>query len=266
MAGLALLQEEAGQDGGDDNGDDQSGIAPVSGVPAQGEVGHLIDFDEEGTILSEIDGVQVDTGGNRLHEAEHGDCLGNTQGHHDGQDDNADSDNRAGTGHGGEDDSGNDVQQGDGDHGLIAAQLNSLTDQGGSNAGLHQDAAEPGAPADVDQRGAPAFGGGLVDLVQDGDQFNRLAIRIESSGGQELRGRESSAQEGQNSPQNSDDKEADHQVMALNAVISQAEEREEQQNTDYELQGKYPFLNYNDSPDCLEQSFAGNVLSSFHTV
>lgn len=50
------------------------------------------------------------------------------------------------------------------------------------------------------------------------------------------------AQEGQSSPQNSNDKEADHQVVALNAVISQAEEREEQQNTDYELQGKYPFL------------------------
>ena len=50
------------------------------------------------------------------------------------------------------------------------------------------------------------------------------------------------ALKGQSSPQNINDKEADHQVVALNAVISQAEEREEQQNTDYELQGKYPFL------------------------
>ena len=195
--------------------DDQSGIAPLASVPAQGEVGHLIDVDEESTILSEVDGVQIDTSGNRLHEAEHGDCLGNTQGHHDGQDDNADGDNGAGTGHGGEDDSGNDVQQGDGDHGLIAAQLNSLTDQGGGDAGFHQDAAKPGAPADVDQRGAPAFRGGRCDQ---------------------------SAQQRKDSPDDGDDQEADHQVVALNAVISQAEEREEQQNTDYELQGKYPFL------------------------
>ena len=65
MAGLALLQEEASQDGGDDNRDDQSGIAPLASVPAQGEVGHLIDFDEESTILSEVDGVQIDTSGNR---------------------------------------------------------------------------------------------------------------------------------------------------------------------------------------------------------
>ena len=242
MAGLALLQEEAGQDGGDDNRDDQSGIAPLASVPAQGEVGHLIDVDEESTILSEVDGVQIDTSGNRLHEAEHGDCLGNTQGHHDGQDNNADGDNGAGTGHGGEDDSGNDVQQGDGDHGLIAAQLNSLTNQGGSNAGLHQDAAEPGAPADVDQRGAPAFGGGLVDLVQDGNGLNRLAIRIESSGGQELGRCKSSAQEGQCSPQNSNDKEADHQVVTFYAVVGQAEKGQDEDNANHKFHKKFLLL------------------------
>ncbi len=64
-----------------------------------------------------------------------------------GRDDNADGDNGAGTGHGGEDEGGHNVQQNDGDDGTVAAQLNSLTDQGGGNAGLHQDAAEPRRPS-----------------------------------------------------------------------------------------------------------------------
>ena len=242
MAGLALLQEEAGQDGGDDNRDDQSGIAPLASVPAQGEVGHLIDVDEESTILSEVDGVQIDTSGNRLHEAEHGDCLGNTQGHHDGQDDNADGDNGAGTGHGGEDDSGNDVQQGDGDHGLIAAQLNSLTDQGGSNAGLHQDAAEPGAPADVDQRGAPAFRGGLVDLVQDRNQRS-AGVTAELQDGVlcNKRGRcDQSAQQRKGSPDDGDDQEADHQVVTFYAVVGQAEKGQDEDNANHKFHKKIP--------------------------
>ena len=67
-------------------------------------------------------------------------------------------------------------------------------------------------------------------------------VFIESGGGQELGRSKGGAQEGQQRPGDGDDKEADHQVMALNAVVSQAKEREEQQNTDYKLQGKYPFL------------------------
>src|SRR5699024_4287151 len=116
-------------------------------------VGHFIDADEERTVLRKVDGVEVDAGGHRLHKAEHGDGLGHAEGHHDGQHDNADGDNGAGAGHGGEDDGGDDVEQRHGDHRAVAAELNRLADEGGGDAGLHQDAAEPGAPADVDQRG-----------------------------------------------------------------------------------------------------------------
>ena len=242
MAALAALEEDAGKHDGDDDGDDQSSIAPLAGVPAEGELRQLVNANEECTVLCKVDGVQVDTGSHGLHEAEHGDGLGHAQGHHDGQHDNADGDNGAGTGHGGEDNGGHDVQQGDGDHGTVAAQFDGLTDQGGGDTGLHQDAAEPGAPADVDQRGAPAFGSRLINRVEDVDDGQRLTVLVERGGSQELRGSECGAQEGQHSPDNGDDQEADHQVMALDAVVCEAKEREEQQNANYNLQGKYPFL------------------------
>ena len=243
VALLADLQVDAGQHGDNHDADDQRIDAPVRGVPAEGELRHLIRSADEGAQLRELqDGVQVHTSGDRTHEAEHGDCLGDAQGHQDGQDDNADGDNGAGAHHGGEDEGSHNVQQNDGDDGTVAAQLNSLTDQGGGDAGLHQDAAKPGAPADVDQRGAPAFRGGLVDLVQDRNQRS-AGVTAELQDGVLCNkcGRcDQSAQQRKDSPDDGDDQEADHQVVTFYAVVGQAEKGQDEDNANHKFHKKIP--------------------------
>src|SRR5699024_7294727 len=142
-----------------------------------------------------------------------------------------------------EDEGRNDVQQDDGDDGTVAAQLHGLADQGGGDAGVHQDAAEPGAPADVDQRGAPAFGRALVDVVQDGDEaragipaeLQDLILRNEFGRGDQR------AEQGQRRPDGGDDQEADHQVVALDAVVSQAKEAQNQDDTNHKFHDIPPF-------------------------
>ena len=213
----------------------------AAGIPAK-EVPGLTAVDRGAQLRELQDGVQVHTSGDRTHEGEHGDCLGDAQGHQDGQDDNADGDNGAGAHHGGEDEGSHNVQQNDGDDGTVAAQLNSLTDQGGGDAGLHQDAAKPGAPADVDQRGAPAFRGGLVDLVQDRNQRS-AGVTTELQDGVLCNkcGRcDQSAQQRKGSPDDGDDQEADHQVVTFYAVVGQAEKGQDEDNANHKFHKKIP--------------------------
>ena len=224
MAGLALLKEDCGKNRCKNDRNDNGCITPATCIPAEGEVRHLIDTDEECTILCEVNRVQIDTSGYRLHEGEHCDGLRNTEGHHDRKYDNTDCDNRTCTGHCGEDDRGYDVEKRDGYDRLITAELYGLTNKCRSDTSLHEHAAEPCTPAYVYEGGTPAFRCGLEDLVEDRHDLHRLTVAVKCGGGEELRCCKVCTKQGQNRPCDRDQQEADHQVVALNAIICETEE------------------------------------------
>ena len=91
---------------------------------------------EERGVLSEEYRVQKHSRSDAQHKGYNGQHLGNSQGHEDGKDDNADSYHCAGPEQGGKYGSRNNAQKDTGDGGLVAAQLRGLADKGGCDACL----------------------------------------------------------------------------------------------------------------------------------
>ena len=177
-------------------------------------------------ILGEVGDVGADAGHDGAHEGEQRDPGGDAQGLQDGQHDDGDGDDGANAGHGGEDQRGDDAQQGHGDAGTVAAQLHDFTDQGGGDAGVHQDAAKEGAEEDVDQDGrSVAFRAGLVDILQ-----NAHDAALRDGVGHRGVGDDGVADERKDRPEGGHDEEAHHQVVTLDAIIDHAQEGNDHQD------------------------------------
>ena len=177
MRRLVLLQINGGQNCGYHQHNHERRIAPVTGVPAKCEIGHLRGLNEERAVLCEIDRIQIDARRYGAHEGKQSNRLRNTQRHHDRKYDYADRDNRACAGHRCEDDGCHDIQKRNSDDRLVAAKLNRLANQRGSDSGIHQDSSEPCAPAYIYQCSAPAFRSRLINSVQNINQFSGCSVR-----------------------------------------------------------------------------------------
>ena len=193
----------------DDEGNDSEGVP----LAADGVL-LLTDHHGAGSLVQQ-GLVEVQAAADGHAEGAGGQGLGDAQGQHDGEHDNADGDDSAGAIGGGEDQSGNSAQQDAGDTGLIAAQLDSVTDDGAGDAGLDQDAAEPGAEDDVDsgwaEAGGTAVQNGGVDVIPGDD----------------------AADGADGSPQQSHDEQTQHQVAAADGINHECHEGNQDNNTKY---------------------------------